>query len=91
MQQPEQKDTMSGIRIVRGNSLTQHLYSKASHMKIPISGTFELSPVCNFTCRMCYVRKTRQEVACSPRGILTLEDWRHWRRRCWRREPCPSC
>lgn len=76
MQQPEHRDTMSGIRTARGNSLTQYLYSKASRLRIPISGTFELSPVCNFSCRMCYVRKTRQEVACSPRGILTLDDWR---------------
>ncbi len=56
--------------------LTDLLYTKASQMLIPLSGTFELSPVCNFACRMCYVRKTPQEVRCSPRGILTLEDWR---------------
>lgn len=56
--------------------LTDYLYTKASEMLIPLSGAFELSPVCNFSCRMCYVRKTKQEVQCSPRGILTLEDWR---------------
>ena len=54
---------MPTIRTARGNSLTQYLYRKASHMKIPISATFELSPVCNFSCRMCYVRKTPREVA----------------------------
>lgn len=59
-----------------GRALTDWLYNKASRMKIPLSGTFELSPVCNFACRMCYVRKTRQEVAASPRKILTLDDWR---------------
>ena len=56
--------------------MTNYLYDKASRMRIPLSGTFELSPVCNFACRMCYVRKTRKEVANSPREILTLEDWR---------------
>ena len=56
--------------------LTDHLYTVASRNLIPLSGTFELSPVCNFACRMCYVRKTKKEVAQSPRGILTLEDWR---------------
>ena len=59
-----------------GRVLTDWLYNKASRMKIPLSGTFELSPVCNFACRMCYVRKTRKEVEASPRKILTLEDWR---------------
>lgn len=59
-----------------GTALTEFLYAKASRMLVPLSGTFELSPVCNFSCRMCYVRKTPKEVAESPRGILTLEDWR---------------
>ncbi|MBQ7801721.1 MAG: radical SAM protein [Oscillospiraceae bacterium] len=56
-------------------ALTDFLYRKASHLRIPLSGTFELSPVCNFSCRMCYVRKTREEVRNSPRKIMTLEDW----------------
>lgn len=59
-----------------GRRLSDYLASKAIHMKVPLSGTFELSPVCNFSCKMCYVRKTRQEVQESPRKILTLEDWR---------------
>lgn len=59
-----------------GRALTDWLYAKASQMKVPLSGTFELSPVCNFACRMCYVRKTPREVEASPRKILTLEDWR---------------
>lgn len=56
--------------------LTDLLYRKASSRLVPISGTFELSPVCNFDCRMCYVRKTAKEVRESERPILTLDDWR---------------
>lgn len=59
-----------------GRPLTDYLYAKACHMHIPLNGTFELSPVCNFSCRMCYVRKSAKEVRESPRGILTLADWR---------------
>ena len=59
-----------------GRSLTDRLASKAVYMSVPLSGTFELSPVCNFSCKMCYVRKTAKEVRESPRGILGLEDWR---------------
>lgn len=44
-------------------------------MGVPLSGTFELSPVCNFSCKMCYVRKTQKEVRESARSILTLDDW----------------
>ncbi|MCI6059648.1 MAG: radical SAM protein [Dorea sp.] len=55
--------------------LTDYIYSKASKNRIPISGTFELSPVCNFSCRMCYVHKTQKEVAESSREIMTLDHW----------------
>lgn len=55
--------------------LTKFLFHKASGQLLPLSGTFELSPVCNFSCRMCYVRKTPQEVAAHPRAMLTLERW----------------
>ena len=55
--------------------LTNRLFAKASREKIPLSGTFELSPVCNFSCRMCYVRKTAAEVSRSPRPIMTLQQW----------------
>ena len=56
-------------------ALTQYLLHKASRMCMPISGTFELTPMCNLACRMCYIRKTRQEVEEHPRPMLTLEQW----------------
>ena len=55
--------------------LTQYLFTKASQKKIPLSGTFELSPVCNFSCRMCYVRMTPAQVAAHSRPAMTLERW----------------
>ena len=65
-----------GEKTVSGFQLTEYLYTKASKLRIPLSGTFELSPVCNFSCRMCYVRKSREEVQRSPRKQMTLDDWR---------------
>lgn len=67
---------MSKRTVPSGNVLTKHLNAKAYQMRIPLNGTFELSPVCNFSCKMCYVRKTQKEVNQSPRKILTLDDWR---------------
>ncbi len=61
---------------IKSFRLSDYLAEKAIRMKIPLSGTFELSPLCNFSCRMCYVRKTQKEIEESPRGMLTLEDWR---------------
>lgn len=55
--------------------LTKILFSKASGAKIPLSGTFELSPVCNFSCKMCYVRKSMKEVQEHNRKIMTKDQW----------------
>ena len=55
--------------------ITEYMYQKASKAKIPLSGTFELTPMCNFSCKMCYVRKTFEEVRIHTREMLTLEHW----------------
>lgn len=59
-----------------GKKLSDFLEAKAIQMNIPLSGTFELSPICNFDCKMCYVRKTPKQVRESLRKPLTLNDWR---------------
>lgn len=66
---------MSTLESNAVRNLSEYLAHKAIYRKIPLSGTFELSPVCNFSCKMCYVRKTLQEVQNSPRHILSLNDW----------------
>ena len=55
--------------------LTDFMFYKAGCAGIPLSGTFELTPLCNFSCRMCYVRKTAEEVRKSGRPLRTLEQW----------------
>ena len=55
--------------------LTDFMFYKAGNARIPLSGTFELTPLCNFSCRMCYVRKTAEEVRSGKRPMRTLEQW----------------
>ena len=55
--------------------ISDYLFRKASAKKIPLQGAFELSPVCNFSCKMCYLRKTPEQIAQSGRK---LKDWREW-------------
>lgn len=57
------------------SQMTSKLFSKASSIRLPLSGTFELSPMCNFKCKMCYVRKTYEEVSHHDRKMLTCEKW----------------
>ena len=54
---------------------SDYLYAKASHQRIPLGGAFELSPVCNFACKMCYVRKTPAQIRAEGKRQL---DWQEW-------------
>lgn len=56
-------------------ALTQYMFQKATKNKSPLSGTFELTPMCNFNCKMCYIRKTPQEVAEMNGTQMTCEEW----------------
>lgn len=54
--------------------VTEYLHAKAARLGIPLSGSFELTPLCNLQCRMCYVRMTRaQQEAVRP--LRTAEEW----------------
>lgn len=54
--------------------LEKQLYTKAAQNKIPISGTFELLPVCNLDCKMCYVKKSMSEVN-QLGGLKSADEW----------------
>lgn len=55
--------------------ISDYLYRKASREKIPLNGCFELSPICNFACKMCYVRKTAGQIQAEGKH---LRDWTEW-------------
>ena len=60
----------------RGSSaLAEHLHNRAVVKGIPLSGTFELTPVCNMSCNMCYVRKTPEELAQTGKRLRTVDEW----------------
>ena len=42
-------------------AITKYMYRKASLLRIPLGATFEITPLCNMNCRMCYVRMSREE------------------------------
>lgn len=50
------------------------LYAKAGRERIPLAGSFELLPMCNLSCKMCYVRKSAEEVKALG-GLLAKETW----------------
>lgn len=62
------------IQIPIEPKLTEYLFRKAAVTKTPLSVAFELTPVCNMACRMCYVRmdrKTQESIA----PLHTCKEW----------------
>lgn len=55
--------------------ITSYLFAKAARNHTPVGGTFELSPLCNLDCRMCYVHMTAQQIQDSGLKRMTSEEW----------------
>lgn len=54
--------------------IEERLVAKATQYGLPIGGTFELLPLCNMNCDMCYIRLNREEM--NQRGRLrTVQEW----------------
>ena len=50
------------------------LLRRAAKTGVPITGSFELTPLCNLNCKMCYVRMNRTEQEEISR-LQTAEEW----------------
>lgn len=64
-QDPRSGGTMPQIR--------RYLMAKAAKSRVPLSGTFELTPRCNLNCRMCYIRMSEKEMAARGREYSARE------------------
>ena len=56
------------------NEFQTMLKKKSRESKIPEMGTFELTPLCNFNCKMCYVHLSPEE-ACKQGFIQDADSW----------------
>jgi len=56
------------------DSFKRKMMIKSAIQKIPLNGTFELTPLCNMNCKMCYIHLSQKEL--SERGcLLSKEQW----------------
>ena len=58
----------------RYEAVRKFLGFKAREKSIPISGSFELTPLCNLDCKMCYVHLNREQMHGAQ--LLTVEQWK---------------
>lgn len=54
--------------------LSRYLHQKAAAMGFPVAGNFELTPRCNFNCKMCYIHLSEAEQRRRGRE-LSAEQW----------------
>ena len=59
------------MKEIRMAEVSDHLYRKAALARIPLSGTFELTPRCNLQCRMCFRNSWRDEAI----GDMSMETF----------------
>ncbi len=58
----------------RYKEICSYLDFKSREKLIPIKGTFELTPLCNLDCKMCYVHLNRDQL--KGANLLTVEQWK---------------
>ena len=63
------------------SSLRDYLDLKAKKAGVPLRGQFELSPLCNFDCKMCYTHLTREQM--GRKQLLTTAQWKDLMREAW--------
>lgn len=56
------------------SAIRDKLFGLSAKKRVPITGAFELTPICNFQCKMCYVRKSAEEVS-KMGGLQPLDFW----------------
>ena len=57
------------------NKFERFLDLKAREKGVPIMGQFELTPLCNFNCRMCYAHLTKEQL--HNQQVMTVEQWKN--------------
>ena len=65
------------------NDLSDYFEMRAREQGVPIHGQFELTPLCNFDCKMCYTHLTAEQMKGRP--LLTAPQWKEIIRQAWER------
>ena len=71
----------NGKQTQRYMDLARHLDFKAREKRVPISGQFELTPFCNFNCKMCYVHLNPNQL--NGKSVLSVETWKNLMHQAW--------
>lgn len=65
----------------RFSSISRYLGMKAREKGIPVSNQFELTPLCNFSCKMCFVHLNADQL--NGQQLLPVETWKKLMYQAW--------
>lgn len=68
-----QLDAMGIHDARRYAAVRRFLTRKARERNLPVTGSFELTPLCNLDCKMCYVHLTGEQMTAS---LLGVDQWK---------------
>ncbi|MBR5547917.1 MAG: radical SAM protein [Clostridia bacterium] len=71
----EELDNQQIYGFQRYKTVNRFVTMKARYNDIPVKGSFELTPLCNLDCKMCYVHLQPNQLGESER-LLTVEEWK---------------
>ncbi len=64
----------NGKQVQTQSAFAEYLDTKARIKGIPLHGQFELTPLCNFDCKMCYVHLNSEQLA--GQKVMTADTWK---------------
>ena len=71
----------SGKKGAGFTDFSDFIEKKAREKGVPVRGQFELTPLCNFNCKMCYVHLSNNQI--GKRSILNVEQWKDLMHQAW--------
>ncbi len=71
----------TGKEIQSFSKVSSYLGMKAREKGVPISAQFELTPLCNFSCKMCYVHLNADQL--KGQRVLSTDTWKDLMHQAW--------
>ena len=68
------------------SDVARYLSFKARDKGVPFCGQFELTPLCNLDCKMCYVHLDKEQI--HNRSVLSVETWKDLMHQAWEAGMC---
>ncbi len=69
------REKSDGERRTTFRDYASYLENKARETGTPLAGQFELTPLCNFDCKMCYVHLEKDQL--KGQSVLSTDQWKH--------------